>query len=196
MAKPLRFRVAQPAAVLRPVEILHQLRYSLFVGSPEAPIPVEENLTPFSLIAQFSSFGYRIRGRYYAKGNLSCLIKALSVGYGSWRELKAAYETTGHYCPPGTTAHWKTWYKYYDEARAHLKGDTYIHCLSARPFSARAEFSNRTLVRPERINYFRHVKIRKTPALSALFEEAILNFFRGQVSILLKELGLRPFNLF
>jgi hypothetical protein len=51
-------------------------------------------------------------------------ILAVSAGYGSWRELKAAYETTDHYCPPGTSAHWKTWYKSYDEARTHLMGHT------------------------------------------------------------------------
>ncbi len=47
-------------------------------------------------------------------------ILAKASGFKSWRELKELFEATEHYCPKGSTARWKVWYKNYDEAETQL----------------------------------------------------------------------------
>lgn len=46
---------------------------------------------------------------------------ARHAGFESWRDLKEVFEATELFCPPGTSAHWKTWYSSYEEALEHLK---------------------------------------------------------------------------
>jgi len=54
-------------------------------------------------------------------------IIARAAGYASWRQLKASLAASDMFCPPGTSAHWKTWYATYNEAAAHLPdGDFYL----------------------------------------------------------------------
>lgn len=48
-------------------------------------------------------------------------IIAKSQGFGSWRELKEVFEATEHFCPAGSSAHWKVWYANYHEACSHLE---------------------------------------------------------------------------
>lgn len=45
---------------------------------------------------------------------------ARTSGFKSWREMRELFEATEHYCPKGSSAHWKVWYKDYEEAKAHL----------------------------------------------------------------------------
>ena len=42
------------------------------------------------------------------------------AGFSSWRDLKAVADETDIFCPPGTSAHWKTWWASYEEAIADL----------------------------------------------------------------------------
>lgn len=54
-------------------------------------------------------------------------ILAKASGFKSWRELKELFEATEHYCPKGSSARWKVWYKSYDQAEAQLKaGDGFL----------------------------------------------------------------------
>lgn len=48
-------------------------------------------------------------------------IIAKASGFKSWREMKELFEATEHFCPKGSTARWKIWFKNYDEAKAQLK---------------------------------------------------------------------------
>lgn len=47
-------------------------------------------------------------------------IVAKGAGFANWRELKQSFDATELFCPVGTSAHWKTWYTSYDDARKHL----------------------------------------------------------------------------
>ena len=42
------------------------------------------------------------------------------AGFSSWRDLKAVADETDLFCPPGTSAHWKTWWASYDDAKKDL----------------------------------------------------------------------------
>lgn len=47
-------------------------------------------------------------------------IIAKASGFKSWQDLSELYVATEHYCPKGSSAHWKVWFKNYDEALKHL----------------------------------------------------------------------------
>lgn len=47
-------------------------------------------------------------------------IIAKASGFNSWRELKEIFDATEHYCPKGSSAYYKTWFKDYDQALSLL----------------------------------------------------------------------------
>ena len=48
-------------------------------------------------------------------------IIAKTSGFKSWREMKELFEATEHFCPKGSTARWKIWFKNYEEALEQMK---------------------------------------------------------------------------
>jgi hypothetical protein len=89
---------------------------------------------------------------------------AKTAGFASWREMKAALETSALFCPPGTSAHWKNWHARYEDALVLLpKGDYfllpyqkhfflceshYIRALGIDPEGADARLVGRDWTRP------------------------------------------------
>lgn len=48
------------------------------------------------------------------------LLQKMKKSAGKPIQLKELFEATEHYCPKGSTARWKVWYKNYDEAETQL----------------------------------------------------------------------------